>query len=520
MSPSATPPRTRPSAISSEPPTAQGPRRRRPPGVRVHDQRGTILVSTLALAGILAILVMTGLALSDSATTGTNHESRRAVALQAADAGVAQYISRMVEDPLYYERFVDPAEDARVRADGVVVEPGQPWTGTPGESWTYQEPAVPSWRAVQDGRFGLAAYRLRIWPPQQSVGSTIVTVESVGRAGVGGREPVTRAVQAQIHPISLSDFQAVARGDINYGASATATGKLYSEGSINHRGVASADVYAERFVCTRSSGGCSSHGPGASNYTAGIFDSTTDPGFRDFFPNGIDFTGFGQSLDRIRGAALAGGIYRDDPSVDAWMLQFRGDGTVRIWAVDRTDNIYAQPGRLTCTPAVTMPGNGAMYFRQSVIVSDGSGVTDRCGQTSGRRDSVVNGRATVASAANVIVGGNIAYETSGDDVLGLIGNHVVIAEFAPTTLNWRAASLARSGDWRTWRSSPRSSNPHQSMRYEGSQAMSGGSFATQFQSREYVWDETLAFLRPPFYPTVEGSYTTRYWREVTSSIGA
>jgi hypothetical protein len=35
-----------------------------------------------------------------------------------------------------------------------------------------------------------------------------------------------------------------------------------------------------------------------------------------------------------------------------------------------------------------------------------------------------------------------------------------------------------------------------------------------FSSRTYNYDQVLQYLRPPFYPIIEGSWTTRYWREV------
>ena len=78
-----------------------------------------------------------------------------------------------------------------------------------------------------------------------------------------------------------------------------------------------------------------------------------------------------------------------------------------------------------------------------MVVSHGLDLTDDCG-AGGVRDSVVNGRVTVATPANVYVGGNISY--AGDDVLGLIAaNEVIVAEYTPRVLTWRAATLAQGG---------------------------------------------------------------------------
>jgi hypothetical protein len=176
-----------------------------------------------------------------------------------------------------------------------------------------------------------------------------------------------------------------------------------------------------------------------------------------------------------------------------------------------SDDPGRQVNTLTCYATVDVPASGAMYFEQSVIVSDGSTKTDSCGGSTGPRPSTVNGRVTVATKANVYVGGNIAYSAPGDDVLGLIAaNEVIIAKYAPSVLSWRAASLAQGDQWHTYDGS----GSHTSMLYTGSQTMRNGGYATMFDSREYRYDETLQRLRPPFYPILEGSWETFYWREV------
>ena len=164
---------------------------------------------------------------------------RTDIALQVADAGVNQYMSRLVEDPRYYDHWVDPAEDPRVDPYGAVHAPGTAWT--PGVSWTYAAPSQ-TWTQLQDARFGKAAYSLRITPPPS--GSDLVTVQSTGQVGPGGPNPVTRSVQSQIHPTSIADFQIISNATISTAATATTTGKLYSAVDINHQGVATAPAYA------------------------------------------------------------------------------------------------------------------------------------------------------------------------------------------------------------------------------------------------------------------------------------
>jgi hypothetical protein len=472
---------------------------------RPRTQRGSSLITTIVLTSVMAMLVLVSLSYARSSTTHTAREGRSDLALQVADAGVSRYISRLVEDPRYYDHFVDKAEDPRIAPNGQVFPPGSAWT--PGVTWTYAAGTPTTWTTLQDARFGKSAYSLRVAPPP--AGSDLVTVQSTGQVGRGAPSPVTRSIQSQIHPTSIADFQAISNATIKYGAGATTTGKLYSAVDVNHQGVAKAPAYAQHWACASSNFDCPSSNPPSANFQGGAYDAKTNPSFSSKFPTPIDFSQFTQSLLDIRDAAQASGTSYN-ANVNAWMIQFTSDGRVKIWKVT-SDDPGRQVNTLTCYATVDVPASGAMYFEQSVIVSDGSTKTDSCGGSTGPRPSTVNGRVTVATKANVYVGGNIAYSAPGDDVLGLIAaNEVIIAKYAPSVLSWRAASLAQGDQWHTYDGS----GSHTSMLYTGSQTMRNGGYATMFDSREYRYDETLQRLRPPFYPILEGSWETFYWREV------
>ena len=156
-------------------PSASSPRRR--DDDRRGRRRGSSLITTIALTGILALLVMASLSFARSGTQQTARQGRADIAIQVADAGVNRYISRLVEDPRYYERWIDLAEDPRIDPTGVVHAPGTPWT--PGVSWTYAGPPQ-TWVELQEARFGEAAYSLRVTPPPP--GSDLVTVLSTGQS--------------------------------------------------------------------------------------------------------------------------------------------------------------------------------------------------------------------------------------------------------------------------------------------------------------------------------------------------
>ena len=363
---------------------------------------------------------------------------------------------------------------------------------------------------MQDARFGSAAYSLRITPPP--VGSDLVTIEATGRTARDGAPGQFRAVQAQIHPSSIADFQMISNRSIKYGSSATTTGKLYSSEDINHQGVAEAPAYAQRRVCSHSGFLCgNSTYTGSDVYRSGAFDSTTTPSFNEVFPTPIDFNQFTQNRLDLKDAAEADGIARNDPSASGWLVQFLSNGKVRIWRIHSSANLGHEMRGLDCPETLDVPENGAMYFEQSVVISDGEGLTDACGG-GGQRDSVVNGRVSISTPGTIFIGGNIEY--GADSVLGLIAaQEIVITDYTPRVLVWRAATLAQGGQWRTNRGS--NDGRHDSMTYIGAQATANGGYASQFLQREYQYDEVLQRLRPPFYPIIEGSWTTRYWREVT-----
>jgi hypothetical protein len=481
-------------------------RRRRAGG----PQSGSSLIATIALTGILALLVIASLSYARSTTAQTAREGRGDIALEAADAGINRYISRLVEDPRYYDHWIDTAEDPRVDPSGVVHQPGTAWSA--GVPWTYQAGPSLTWADLQESRFGTAAYSLRIQPPPP--GSDLVTVQSTAVSGRNQPKPVIRSIQSQIQPTSIADFQMISNATIKYGTAATTTGKLYSARDINHQGVAKAPVYAAHWACSSNNFDCPSSTTSASIYQAGAYDATTTPSFRDKFPTPIDFSQFTRSRLDIKDAATAGGTAWNDPTADAWMIQFTADGRVRVWRVTNTPDVGRQIGTLRCPQVVNVPANGAMYFEQSVIVSDGSNKQDTCTPTPGvgPRPSVVNGRVTVATKGNVYIGGNITYAAPGDDVLGLIAaNELIIAKYTPDNLTWRAASLAQAGQWRTYEGNP---DGHDSMLYIGSQTTANGGYASMFDTREYQYDMTLQHLRPPLYPVLEGSWTTFYWRQV------
>jgi hypothetical protein len=473
--------------------------------LRRPGQSGQSLILVLVTCSILAVLVGAVVRQSQGTTSGTVRDARGDVALQAADAGVSRYVSRLVTDPLYWSHYVDQAEDTRLDpTDGNrAYPPGSAWPAGK-TTWTY---STNSWTDIQPAtdRFGKAQYRLRITPPSNS---DVVTIRSVGRTLGSGANVRTRAVQAQVRPGSLADFQALSNTSISYGSTATTTGKIYSAANVTHDGTAKGTVYALSRVT------------GNSSFEGGRYDSTTNPTTAQLYPSGVPFSQFTDDLADIKTTATAQGNLFNDATAKGWLVQFTATGQANIWRITSGTSAGLASALPTFTTAEcnssatysrTINNFSVMWFTQPVVI----GSSDNPCTTTGALDSVVDGRVTIGTADDVYVGGNISYETSGDDALGLIAtSDLIITNYAPSTLTWRAATLAQTGQWKT----NLSDGSHTKMTFTGSQAMYNGGSAGMFASRLYNYDDTLVYQRPPLFPTIEGTWETVYWREVDPTV--
>jgi hypothetical protein len=274
----------------------------------------------------------------------------------------------------------------------------------------------------------------------------------------------------------------ITTGDYNVGSTATTNGKIYAGRDINHAGTATADMFAERNI----------NGPGTLVAPAQKYDQTD---IRTILPNPIDFNTFTSSLDDIKRAAQASGNYTDD-TVAARRIVFQSDGTYTLQSCTATCTNPGNNPQPTWGSATTynVPANGAIYSEKPVVVS-----------------GVVDGRVTIASNEDVIVAGDISYENAGDDVLGLIGkDEIIIAKYAPTTLNWRAAVIAQNGARHSWDSS----GSHTLANHTGSTASKGSPYMDMFDTRNYYYDPPLQYLPPPWFPVLDEAYTVNLFREV------
>jgi hypothetical protein len=384
----------------------------------------------------------------------------------------------MVDNRLYYLQHVHPAEGTRRDSGGTTYAAGSVWNS--GVVWTYPS-GNDTWRTLTNG----FEYALQITPP--SAADPSLRILSTGRRT--GTTNEYRVVETRIRPSSLADFYRVVDGDVSWGAGATTNGKIYANGNIDHDGTAAANMYAEASI--------------SGSYTltngAQAYDSST---IRTQIKNPINFANFVTSFADVKRAAQSGGIYLNDPTKAAWRLVFNTAGTVSVQSCTKTSGLDVADTAPTCGSATTytVPANGAIYTEQTALVLG-----------TGTNGASVNGRVTVASNVDIVVGGNVAPVNATDDVLGLAAvTDVTIAKYVPSTMYWQCSVLAQNGTWRTYTQD----GSKTLMTFRGSSATKNGGSLTMFVTRDYGYQNDLQYLPPPWFPIVEDAYTIVLFREL------
>lgn len=470
---------------------------------RLKRDDGFAMITVLGMIVLLSVLAFAMLDVMDGEASRSKTQVKHDTAYQAAEAGVDEYISKLIDDRLYYVHFVHPGESTRQSvASARIVAPGTTWGQADGNSWTYPR-GKDNWYGSQKLANGYE-YNLEIAPP--TAAQPLIHILSTGRPVGDPDVRDWRELEVMLRPSSVSDYQMFADADISYGSGATTYGKIYAgidangvKHNVQHDGIAYGDIYAEGSIS-----GSATMMNGAQKYDASTI--------RTIIKSPINFSSFLASLVDIRGAAGAGGIVEDNSAVDAWWLTFQANGQVTVQSCTKVSGRNIGDAKPTCGAAtpLSIPSNGAIYTGQPVIVS-----------------GVVNGRVTIGSASDIYVGGNLTYQQDGDDVLGLVASHsVIVAQWVPTVLTWRAATIAQSGAWRSYGYDPqtRANEPNyignfrlSSMTFTGSTATYGGGSMSLFNSRVYQYDQSLVYLPPPWFPTIQDAYTVVLSREIAAT---
>ncbi len=438
------------------------------------------MVLVVFLTSVLTLLSITLIDIVRSESDRSAHANWSAASFQAAEAGLDDYLAKLIDDRAYYLHMVHAGESTRRPPSGADVPAGSAWPYS--LAWTYPN-GRDTWKALPNGY----EYNLEIIPP--SPGSQETQIVATGRKT--GSTTDMRAVEARVRPSSIADFQMLANSDITYGSTASTYGKIYAgidssgiKHSVTHYGTAYANVYAEGNV----------YGSPTLLNGAKTYGQST---IRTQIKNPINFQSFLASLVDIERAAGVAGRSYNNAAVNAWRVTFLSDGTFDLRQCTRVGSNHVAAVQPTCGAATnyTVPSNGAMYFAQTVIV-----------------EGQVKGRVTVASNDELVVGNDIGPVTAGTDVVGLISsNDMIVAEWAPTNINWRAGTLAQNGRWRSWSGS---GSHNGTMTFTGSTATNQGGYMSMYDFRVYNYDDTLLYLPPPWFPVIDDAFTISFFREL------
>jgi hypothetical protein len=498
------------------------------------------MVTALALMTLIGVIATTLLVFVSADQSRSRRDQARSGAYRAAEAGTDAYLSNLTESTIFWSSFMARGEATRTDASGIA-HPSSPASDTAwssGPTWRYVMPKASDtgWSTPVDGY----QYLTEVYPPDANLtgrAGRMTRIVVTGRPANGLDVSRWRTIETMIQPSSLADFQAFLATSITYAADATTTGPIFVgesktgvPGSLTHLGVARANLYAEGTV---SVGGSTLQG------AARRYDKNTSPTALCKLNNctAVPFSSFASTITTVSGAASSGGISlaSTDPTnpalssqgfnVDAWRLDFQANGTALVSSCKKytsggqyptTYEVYEGSTEPVCGPQTpyTVPSNGAIYSATDAIV-----------------DGVVQGRVTVATADDIIYGGDTSYATNGVDVLGVEAQGTVyIARWAPDSLGnitiW-SAQFALNGPWtadpscgspRTCHSVCRFSNTCV-MTFYGSTAVYGQpgsaiSMSGMFNERSYNYDNHLLFAQPPYWPTLGNAFTIVVQREV------
>jgi Tfp pilus assembly protein PilX len=488
-------------------------------------------IAMATVVAMIAVLTVLSIALIDQVTTESNRAASAVssdAVYQAAEAGINDYVAKLLDDPQYYDHYVAAGESTRRQCtafsngtctgSGSDSAPGSAWSS--GTGWTY--PFGKNTRYQGTGASTLIegyAYNLMISPPSTQTGRerNYVTVVSTGcqldasGAACNSRVP-NRSIEIRVRRTTPADFAFMYGDDQNWGTGAVTYGKVYVLGNICHDGIAHGDLMAEGTVNASSCRSSVSLQDGADIYTPG-----TTPSIRTVIKKQVPFDSFAVSLTDIKSAAQQyspGGVCgATGPSCFTsagyvWSINFLANGTYQVKRCSSGSGGTAPSGCGTAM-SFSMPANGAIYANQTAIIAYPSG-------------SVVNGRVTVASNTDIVVAGNIHYQSeyggANDDVLGLIGNnHVYVADYSPTVMSWRAAVLAERFNRQSYSCPADGYGPKDTVTFYGSVASNQSGCMTLFDHRNYYDDPVLKYLFPPWYPVIDGAESTVLFREVPPS---
>ena len=179
------------------------------------------------------------------------HATWSQASFQAAEAGVDDYVSKLVDDHGFYLHYVHPAESTVSPSAGVNAPhsadcsaPDYSAKTSLGVAWGYSRTwTYPSskyhWCQLANGYY----YNLQVFPPGSSGNpTTSVRLVGTGRRSMSSTEDM-RALESYVRPSNLADFYRFSDGNVSIDAETF--GKITRTGTSTTRDVAHADIFTE-----------------------------------------------------------------------------------------------------------------------------------------------------------------------------------------------------------------------------------------------------------------------------------
>jgi Tfp pilus assembly protein PilX len=330
--------------------------------------------------------------------------------------------------------------------------------------------------AVNEGTYTL-------WIKPQGNGSTIATVESIGK--IKGSN-VTRTVQAQIGAPSFASYAVVSDSALWFGPNEAADGPVHSNAGIEMDGSSDAAISSANTTYTPPNGLHSgNYANGASH--AGVFCDTsvttpTNCNTRSktdwVYPvTSVDFNQVTSALctmkkvafaDYSATSALAGqanactqvpttrtNAYVPQYSTTSfsiskgYLIKLNNNNTYDLYKVnseDDTQTPYSSAlGTTLIATNIAVPPSGVIFVEDNVWVLSNP--------TYHGRVTIASGRLATSNSTNIVIAGNLLYSTkNGSDAIGLVAeDSVYIAPYAPPssgsfTYEVDGALLAETGN--------------------------------------------------------------------------
>jgi len=460
--------------------------------VKKKNQKG-IIVPFVLVFGLIAAMILTSLLgyITIQYRKAARQEAK-SNSLEAAEAGLNYYY-------WYVMHTLEGKTAAQVEAY---------WAGSP--------LGIPSYEGEVKSESGelISEYIIEITPP--TVGSTAITATVTGW---DVRHPtLKRTLKARIRKPSWSEFIVLANDVMRFGEGTEAWGPIHSNNGIRFDGLAHNLVSSEVETYWD---------PDTGSTKPGVW--TNLPNENEVFLAGKkvgatrkDFDSVTVDLDIIKGHADSPeGLYIEphtDPSSHCgFHVVLRPDDKVDVARIKQCGSKSYRIIREEPFTTYDMPDNGLIFVEDDVWIE---GTIDTY-------LTVVAANLRGGLMSNMYISDDITYtdKENGTNILGLIAqNNINITLYSEDDLEIDAAMIAQNGrvgrDYYRWNQSPTYYKRDTitvfgaiaTNRRYGFSWVCGSTWCSGYDTRNIIYDNTLLYTPPPFFPTGD-HYEIDMWAE-------